>query len=125
MRRKVPCTVCGRLSRNLLFKSETLDIPICSRKCEHEYLKNLSPGGAEHSDVVRYLDHRITQYRKRNRIGWGFCGVGVVLLLLGFLIPDVGAFITGNIIVAVGTLATRHYEDTIKKTVIQRKRLAI
>jgi hypothetical protein len=125
MRKTIPCAVCGSPSKNFLFKDKTLGVAICSKKCEHEYLKELSPGATEHTNVVQYLDYRITEYKKRNKIGWGVSGVGVLLWLPAFLIPDVNAFIAGTIIAALGALATRHYEDTIRKLTIQRKKLVI
>lgn len=121
----MPCAACGNLSRRFLFKNDKLGIPICSKKCEYEYLKNLSSSAPEHALIVQHLDRRIREYKKRNRIGWTITGIGVLLLLLGFLVPEVNVFIAGGIIVFVGPLATRHFEDTIRKITIQRKRLAI
>jgi hypothetical protein len=121
----VQCAVCGTITKNLLFKNRKLSIPICSKKCEHEYLKNLTPNTKEHAAIVYYLDHKIKDYRIRNRIGWGISGAGVILLLAAFLLPEVNLFIAGIIVVSVSALATRHYEDSMRKLNIQRKRLAI
>jgi hypothetical protein len=74
---------------------------------------------------LRYLDGKIRAYRTRNRIGWGISGAAVALLLLGALLPEVNLFIVGAAVASVSTVATRHYEDRIKKLTIQRKRLAI
>jgi len=125
MGKPVPCAACGNLSRKFLFKNDKLGIPICSKKCEYQYLKNLSSTAPEHALIVEYLDRRITEYRKRNRICWAVTVIGVLFLLLGFLVPDVNVFIAGGVIVFVGPVATRHFEDTIRKITIQRKRLAI
>jgi hypothetical protein len=125
MAKRIPCAACGNPSKSYLFKNKDLGIPICSRKCEHDYLKNLSPGATEHTMVVQYLDNKIKKYKKRNRIGWGLSGAGVLLLLLGFLIPDLSTFIAGTIIASLSALTTRHFEDTVRKMIITRKRLAI
>jgi len=125
MAKRMPCAACGNPSKSFLFKDKELGIPICSRKCEYDYLKNLSPGATEHTMVVQYLDSKIKKYKKRNRIGWGLSGAGVLLLLLGFLIPDVSTFIAGGIIASLSALTTRHFEDTVRKLTITRKRLAI
>jgi hypothetical protein len=119
------CAACGNPSKKLLFKDKKLGIPICSKKCEHEYLKNLSPGATGHTMIVRYLDKKIREYKKRNRIGWGLAGSGAILMLLALLIRDVNIFIAGCIIASLSALATRQYEDGIKKLTTQRKRLAI
>lgn len=123
MDRRAPCAVCGNPTSRLLYKK--LNIHVCSKKCEHLYLKNLSQNTEEHALVLRYLDGRIKVYRTRNRIGWGISGVAVALLLVGALLPEVNLFIVGVAAVSVSAVATRHYEDRMKKLTIQRKRLAI
>jgi hypothetical protein len=102
-----------------------LSIPVCSKKCEYLYLKNLSGNAEEHTLIVRYLDGEIKAYRTRNKLGWGVSGAAVVLLLLGALLPEVNLFIVGAATASVSAVATRHYEDRIKKLTAQRKRLAI
>lgn len=114
-----------RLEQELSFRNKTLGIPICSGICEHEYLKNLSPSTTEHLNVVRYLDNRIKEFKKLNKMAWVVSGVGVTLFLPSFLIPDVNIFIAGNVVAVLGALATRHYEDSIKRLTVQRKRLLI
>jgi hypothetical protein len=121
----MPCAACGNPSRKLLFRDKKLGIPICSKKCEHDYLKNLSPRAAEHAVIVQYLDNKIVAFKKRNTIGWGFSGSGVFLLLLALLIRDVNIFIVGIILASLSALATRQFEDEMKKLTAQRKRLAI
>jgi endogenous inhibitor of DNA gyrase (YacG/DUF329 family) len=125
MNQKLPCAVCGNFTRRLLFKNKKISIPVCSKKCEHLYLKNLSQNTEEHTLILRYLDGRIKVYRTRNRIGWGVTGVAVALLLLGALLPEVNLFIVGVLVASASAVATRHYEDRIKKLTIQRKRRAI
>jgi flavoprotein len=75
--------------------------------------------------VVQYLDSKIRECKKRNRVGWGLTGAGALLMLLGFLIPDVSTFIAGVIMTFLSALTTRHFEDTVRKMTITRKRLAI
>ena len=125
MARRIPCAACGKPSKSFLFRDKELGIPICSRKCEYEYLKNLSSGTPEHAKLVQFLDNRIRKYKQRNRIGWGLSGTGALLLLLGFLMPDVYMFIAGVIIVFLSALTTRHFEDVMRKLTIKRKKLAI
>jgi hypothetical protein len=125
MAKRMPCAVCGNPSRSFLFKDKELGIPICSRKCEYDYLKNLSPGATDHTIVVQYLDSKIRKYKNRNRMAWGLTGAGALLMLLGFLLSDVSTFIAGVIITFLSALTTRHFEDTVRKLTITRKRLAI
>jgi hypothetical protein len=123
MEKRATCGVCGNPTSRLLYKK--LSIHICSKKCEHLYLKNLSQNTEEHALVLRYLDGKIRVHRTRNRIGWGISGVAVALLLLGALLPEVNLFILGVAAASVSAVATRYYEDRMKKLTIQRKRLAI
>jgi uncharacterized membrane protein len=125
MERRVPCAVCGNLTTRLLFRNKKLSIHVCSKKCEHLSLKNLSQNSQEHTQIVQYFDDRIKTYKVRNRIGWGISGGAVLLLLLGVLMPEVNVFLVGAATVSVSSLATRHYEDRMRKLTIQRKRLAI
>jgi hypothetical protein len=125
MNQKLPCAVCGNFTRRFLFKNKKINIHVCSKKCEHLYLKNLSQNTEEHILILRYLDSRIRAYRTRNRVGWGVSGVGVALLLFGALSPEVSLFIVGTVVASASAIATRHYEDRMKKLTIQRKRLAI
>ena len=125
MTRRIPCAACGKPSKSFLFRDKKLDIPICSTKCEYAYLKNLPSGTPEHAKVVQFLDNRIKKYKQRNRIGWGLSGTGALLLLLGFLIPDVYTFIAGCVIAFLSALTTRHFEHVMRKLTIKRKRLAI
>jgi len=125
MDQKLPCAVCGNLTGRLLFKSKKISIHVCSRKCEHLYVKNLSQNTEEFTVVLRYLDRRIKGYRTWNRIGWGVSGVAVALMLLGALLPEVNLFIAGAVAAFVSAILTRHLEDVMKKLTIQRKRLVI
>jgi hypothetical protein len=119
------CAVCGTATKNFLFKDRKLGIQVCSKKCEYEYLKNLVPSTKEHAAVVYYLDDKIKDYKMRNKIGWGISGAGVILLLAAFLLPEVNLFLAGIIVAFMSGLATRHYEDKMRKLTVQRKRLAI
>ncbi len=121
----ITCAVCGSVTKNFLFRDRKLGIHICSKKCEHEYLKNLASNTKEHAAVVYYLDDKIKDYKMRNKIGWAISGAGVILLLAAFLLPDVNLFFAGIIVAFISGLATRHYEDKMRKLTIQRKRLAI
>ncbi len=125
MDQKLPCAVCGNLTGRLLFKSKKISIHLCSRKCEHLYLKNLSQNTEEFTVILRYLDGRIKGYRTWNRIGWGVSGVAVALMLLGALLPEVNLFIAGAVAAFVSAILTRHFEDVMKKLTIQRKRIVI
>lgn len=124
-RNVITCAVCGSVTKNFLFKDKKLGIHVCSKKCEYDYLKTLVPNMKEHATIVYYLDDKIRNYKMRDKIGWAISGAGVILLLAAFLLPDVNVFFGGIIVALMSGLATRHYEDKMRKFTIQRKRLAI
>ena len=110
-----PCAVCGEMTSKLLFRDKMLNIPVCSRKCEYEYLRELSPDMKEQMDIVRHLDGKIEQSRKRNRVGWCISCSGLVVIAAGFVLASVPVFIAGNATVVSGALSTRYFEDKYRK----------
>jgi len=124
-RNVIVCAVCGSATKNFLFKDKKLGIHVCSKKCEYDYLKNLVSNTKEHAAIVHYLDDKIKNYRMRNKIGWAVSGAGIIFLLAAFLLPDVNLFFAGIIVAFVSALATRQYEDKMRKLTVQRKKLAI
>jgi len=125
MRKARPCAVCGEITMRFLFRDEILGIPLCSKKCEYEYLKKLTPDVKEQMIIVRYLDKKIEETKKRNKIGWVASGFGLILIIIGFLRADAILFIVGNVTVIFATLLTRHFEDKIGKLTKERKRIVI
>ena len=120
-----PCAVCETMTSKFLFKDKTMGIPICSRKCEYEYVDSLTSEDKEQPIVLRYLDRKIDAAGRINRLGWGACGVGIVLIIVAFIIADPLSFIAGNVLVICGTLGTRYLEDRIFKLTKLRKRIEI
>jgi len=120
-----PCAVCETMTSKFLFKDKALGIPICSRKCEYEYVDSLTSEDREQPIVLRYLDRKIDAARRINRLGWGVSGVGIVLIIFAFIIADPLSFIVGNVLVICGTLSTRYIEGRIFKLAKLRKRIEI
>ena len=119
------CAICEKITTRFLFGDEMLGIPICSKKCEYEYLENLTYEDKEQISVVHHLDGKIAETKKRNKMGWGLSGFGAVLVIIGFVIADALIFLGGSVIVVFGTLSTRHFEDKIDKLTRLRKRIAV
>ena len=120
-----PCAVCETMTTKFLFKDKALGIPICSRKCEYEYIDSLTSEDREQPLVLRYLDRKIEATRRINRLGWGTSGVGIVLIVIAFILAEPLSFIVGNVLVICGTLSTRYFEDRIFKLTKLRKRIEI
>jgi hypothetical protein len=125
MEKVKPCAVCGEMTSKLLFRDKMLNIPVCSRKCEYEYFRELSPDMKEQIDTVRHLDGKIEQSKRRNRIGWCISCSGLVIIATGFALVSVPVFIAGNATVVSGALSTRHFEDKIRELTKLRMRIQI
>lgn len=118
-----PCSVCGKTTSRFLFNDRRLDIAICSRKCECEYLETCN--SLDEIDVLRYLDNRIEKTRWHKKIGWMIASFGLLLVAVGYFISQVTVLVFGVLPMTLGALSTSHFEDKIDKLTRLRKRIAI
>ncbi|MEM3823587.1 MAG: hypothetical protein QXH87_01495 [Candidatus Bathyarchaeia archaeon] len=125
MKKPKPCAVCNKMTTEFLFKDKMLGIPICSKKCEHQYIENLTPNDRTQMDIIRCIDKKIATNKKHNRIGWYISGFGALLIGGSLIIANAILFIAGNTVVVLGTLSTRHFQDKVDKLMKLRKRIAI
>jgi len=119
------CTICGKSTTKLLFNDKMLGIPVCSRKCEYEYLNTLTNNKREQINMLRYLDGEIEKNKQHEKIGWTVAGFGLLITVIGFFIADVIIFVAGVCPLTCGALSTRHFEDKRYKLTKLRKRIAI
>jgi len=115
--------MCGKMTSGLLFNDKRLDIAICSRKCQYEYL-----GTCESTDevnVLQYLDGEIEKARWRKKIGWMIAGSGLLIVAIGFFMSQATLFIFGVLPLTLGALSTSAFEDEIESLTKLRKRVAI
>jgi hypothetical protein len=118
-----PCSVCGKITSRFLFNDKRLDIAICSGKCEHQYVQTSDP--RQEVVMLRYLDNKIAGAKRHEKIGWTTAGVGLVLVAIGFFVPNVHVFLFGVLPLTGGALSTRHFEDKREKLTRTRKRIEI
>lgn len=123
MRKTRPCSVCGKMTGGLLFNDKSLDVAICSRKCQYEYLEASS--SKDETGVLRYLDDRIERTRSYRKIGWLIAGFGLLIVAAGFFMSQATVFIFGAFPLTIGALSTSLFEDEIDKLTRLRKRVAI
>ena len=123
MREKRPCTVCARSTSKILFNDSKLCIPICSYECEHRYLDTLSY--KDEAKLLSHYDNCITQAKHRLRLGWTTAGVGVLVILAGFLTKTVMIFIAGVFMATVCAFLTRYFEEKAVKLTQTRKRISV
>jgi len=125
MRSIEPCARCARPTDRVLFGDDGSGIHICSKKCEYEYLKRLTPNMREQTYVVELLDRKIEANRRIDRSLWWIAGGSAIALALSFLMRSPVLFIAGGATVSVATLLTRYFEDNVQKLLRTRKRILI
>jgi hypothetical protein len=125
MRKIEPCAQCGRPSDRVLFGDHAWGIHICSKKCEYEYLKRLTPSMREQAYVVRLLDRKIETNQRIDRLLWWVAGGSAVVVALSFVLNSAVLFVAGAVTVSVATLLTRYFEDKAQKLLKTRKRIII
>ncbi len=125
MRNAKNCANCGKMTTRFLFNDKLLDIPICSRKCEYEYLNTLTYSKKEQINVLRYLDSEIEKNKRHEKIGWTVAGLGLLVIIVGALMPDATIFMVGVCPLTCGALSTRYFEDRRYQLIKLRKRILI
>jgi hypothetical protein len=113
------------MTDNFLFKNKPLGIPVCSKKCEFEYLNELTPEVKEQIGVLSFLDETIEKNRKIDRLLWSISGGGAIVVIISFILGNAIIFLAGALIASIGTLLTKHFEDKVEKLTKERKRIAI
>jgi len=111
------------MTSGLLFNDKSLDIAICSRKCQYEYLE--ASNSMDETNVLRYLDDRIERTRWHKKVGWIIAGFGLLIVAIGFFMSQATVFIFGVFPLTVGALSTSLFEEEIDKLTRLRKRVAI
>jgi hypothetical protein len=125
MPKAIPCVVCGKMTTKLLFRDKTLGVPVCSRNCEYQYLRKLTPDRKEQINMVRFLDETIEENKKYNRILWGVSGCGLVPIFVGIWLANAMLFLIGASVAAISALSTRHFEEKIDELMEERMRIVI
>jgi len=120
-----PCVVCGKITARLLFNDKGLGVPICSRKCEYEYLNTLTLNMREQTNILCYLDDKIEATKRHEKIGWVTAGFGLLIVAIGLLSTNAAMFFVGVFPLTCGALSTTHFEDKRNKLVRMRKRILI
>jgi hypothetical protein len=125
MKGSKPCVICGKMTGRFLFKDKMLGISLCSRKCEYQYLQNLTPDRKEQIDIVRVLDELIEKSKKFNKTMWTVAGAGLIPVFIGIWLANPATFLIGIAVVSVSALMTKDFDERIEKLMKQRKRIVI
>lgn len=125
MKKARSCAVCGKMASRLLFNDKRLDIVICSKKCEHEYLNILPPTTREYMRLLQFIDDKIKKTKQREKMGWAAAGFGLLIILVGFLTINATIFIIGVFPLTCGAFSTSYFEDKIHKLLKLRRRILI
>lgn len=125
MRKVRPCVMCEKMTAKFLFKDKRLGIPICSRRCEYEYVNALTPNIEEQRIILRYIDDKIKTTKQYGRIMWLIAGFGLLVFIIGFWLADATIMVAGVFPLTCGALSTSHFESKGNKLMRLRKRIII
>lgn len=127
--------MCGKATRKVLLKDASMNIFICSERCENEYFETLHGQDKALKEVLRYLDKKIAKMRKYELFCWMVALLGVAVILLGIFLVNVLAtkeqiigsflFVSGIIPLTSSLLATSQLSKEKEKLVQKRKQLAL
>ena len=123
MRKVRPCSVCEKKTTRVLLNYRKLDVPICSARCEHAYIESCNP--KEETEILRYLDDKISKTRLHNRVCWAAAGAGLLIVAAGFFVANAQLFIFGILPLTAGALLTRHFEQRRSRLLRTRKGIVI
>jgi len=85
----------------------------------------MNPNAREQMRLAQFLEKKIAENRKGNRMAWAICGSGAVGLLTGMVLANVELFLVCGGVIFAGSLATRHFEDRIDKLQRLKRRVII
>lgn len=125
MRKARPCAMCGEMTAKFLFKDKRLDIPMCSRRCEYEYVDALTHNIREQTIILRYIDDKIETTKRRGNIMWLIAGFGLLVVAIGFWLANAIIFMAGVFPLTCGAFSTSHFENKRNKLMRLRKRIVI
>lgn len=106
-----PCSVCQTMTSRLLFRDKKLDVAICSKPCEYEFIRRASSDPDMQVSMVRYFEDKVKQTKRHENECWAIAGFGLLMLACGFFLQNVDLFIIGILPITLGTLFTRHFEE--------------
>lgn len=125
MRKGRPCSVCQKVTHKLLFRDRKLDIAICSKPCESEYIRTVAFDRDKQASMLSYFDAKIAHTKRHENECWATAGFGLLLVAAGFLARNVESFLIGIFPLTFGALSTRYFEDKRNKLAKLRRRIRI
>ena len=125
MKKAKPCTVCGESTTGLLFNDSWLSIPLCSKKCENEYLGTLSPFRKEQIDKIQHINDLINITKRLATVCWIIAGLGLLITVAGFFMAQAALFLGGAIPLACGAISSGHFERRLSQLRIQKRQIVI
>ena len=75
--------------------------------------------------MLCWLDGKIKNAKRDEKVCWITAGVGLIIVTAGFFISNVILFVIGVVPLTIGALFTRLFEDRQQKLTKKRKRIAI
>jgi hypothetical protein len=119
------CTVCGAATSRFLFNDKWLGIPLCSEKCENEYLNTLTPVRREQVDKLQHINRLMYATRRNEAICWAIAGSGLLIIAASFLLTDAVVFLIGVLPLTCGAFSISYFEKVLNRLASQKRQIVI
>jgi hypothetical protein len=113
------------MTSKLLFEDRKLNVVICSKPCEFEYMRRAASDSDEQMRMLQYFDGRVKQAKRHENESWAIAGFGLLIVAAGFFMRNVQSLFAGIFPLTLGALSTRYFEDQRKKLTKLRMRIRI
>jgi len=125
MKKAKSCRVCGETTAGFLFNDKWLGIPLCSKKCENEYLSTLTPVKKEQIDKLRHINDLIDTGKRHETICWTIAGLGLLMIATAFLLTETTLFLVGIIPLTCGAISISYFEKQLIQLTNQKRQIVI
>ena len=125
MKKAKSCRVCGETTTGFLFNDKWLGIPLCSKKCENEYLNTLTPVKKEQMDKLRHIYDLIDIVKRHEVVCWTIAGLGLLTIAAAFLLTDATLFLVGVLPLTCGAISLSYFEKQLSYLTSQKRRIAV
>jgi hypothetical protein len=120
-----PCSVCKKMTSKLLFEDRELNVAMCSKPCESEYMRRAPSDPDEQVRLLRYFDDKVKQTKRHENESWAIAGFGLLIVAAGLFMRNVQSFSVGIFPMTLGALSTSYFADKRNKLIKLRMRIRI
>lgn len=113
------------MTSKLLFEDRKLNVAICSKPCEFEYMRRAASDSDEQMRMLQYFDGKVKQAKRHENESWAIAGFGLLIVAAGSFMRNAQSLLAGIFPLTLGVLSTSYFEDQRKKLTKLRMRIRI